>query len=338
MEKKDENSKKIKTSKNKEEFNTNKLSDRAVRLYKSAGYKIIFEETPTEPTIYVRFDGSEEILLPPKDYDKMKSLPSGREVKEEHEKAIEESYEEFGIMSRPLLALEEETGNLNKVDGNHRFKTLEKRKSGLISMLYRGNNASELMATINNTQSPWTLLWHIKSYSKDVKLPNQKEYIVLLSEIEEANRIKKESKINVKSGLEEYQTAIQEVLVCAIFLRKNRQIATKFVKSGKYVIVDFENGKQLMQKLYDCHKAGISCTRKVNQALIDFIRDKNDKGQYDHKRMLKNIRATILKSENKIILFPENESEIENIFYNIYDGNKTKSLLDNSTNSKIGKR
>lgn len=172
------------------------------------------------------------------------------------------------------------------------------------------NEMVELMSDLNRIANNWKLDNYIHAH----KELGKKDYIALTS-ILSGSKI-----ISTKNP----KLKIQDCLIHAIYSQKVRSIAKNEIEKGTFTIPNRKMADVLIQQIYDCQRNGLpSNSRKVNEALMNFIIEQEKKGLYNHNKMLKNIKAL---STKKAIEFPDNESNIKATLRLIYEGKKVNTL------------
>ena len=152
-----------------------------------------------------------------KDYDKFSFISTNRDINLSHVKNIMESIVEHGL-------LEEITCNENYeiIDGQHRFKALQKLNLPITAKIKKGTTFKNIIPT-NIVRRGWSISDYINFYSK-LEL---EDYNLLVKVIEK----NKSNKISISSLLEIYYKEIH--------------YSVKYLRSGKYKI-DVELGNHIV--------------------------------------------------------------------------------------------
>ena len=148
------------------------------------------------------------------------------------------------------------------------------------------DNLTQLMIDLNNTSKSWSLSDYIHGWSENG-----------VYDYKQLQKTIKGSKI-------------QDTIILMAYTQKDRAMATKLAKTGKFEIVNKTSGDRMLKQLTEIHKH-LPNTRVYNQAVMTFLIKTKD---YNHEQMLKNLKKKVSDT-----YFSTKEKEIYNQLFNIYN-------------------
>ena len=239
-------------------------------------------------------------------FNKLTFDASNRQVDLKHVEVLKESVVLYTAF-RPVVVVIMNGLNI-VVDGQHLAHALYDLKMPIECAVVPCENHDEkikLMSYLNRIANAWTIFDHIHAH----KAAGKKDYLAISSIISGSKIISKQNK-NLK---------LQDCLLFAVYSEKNRGVAKDDIKDGSYKIVDRKKADALVQKVYDCQRAGLPCnSRKINEYLISLINDQTKKGFYNHAKFIANIKKA------GTVVFPDNDALIKDTLRKIYEVKKDK--------------
>lgn len=217
------------------------------------------------------FGGTHSFLqIPIKEMGKsLYVLPTNRELNKGNIKSISASVEKTGIPPlKPIVFFNEELQKFGIIDGNHRVNILKQScaESIVFEFLPQIKNEKEAtiyMIEINNKSKKWPLIEYIKCVAKS----GNKTYSIFFDEFN-------------KRGL-------QITTLAQAYSQQNRQISTKLLKSGEFIIKDKEYGDLLLDNISECMKHSQN-TRQMGEALVKFMLSEK---KYNQTKMIKKLKS-----------------------------------------------
>jgi len=208
------------------------------------------------------------LKVEPETYGLLRPRPNNRPTSASGIRVMKESIKRNGILRYPIVVWNGKKSCYDIIDGQHLIaaaRELELSFNCIVAENLSENEIVQLMIDLNNINRKWKL----EDYINNWILSGDKQYRPLRNSI-----------------VETYKD-IQATVIIQAYTQKPRAIATKMVKEGTFTIVNKERGDFLLDCVSECNEY-LPSSRQVNEALIKLMLKVEN---YDHKRMMKNLRS-----------------------------------------------
>lgn len=205
-------------------------------------------------------------------YGLLAKMPMNRPVTQEGVKKMKGSVERNGVLRDVIVVWDKKKNRYLIVDGQHLSQALIEMSLPVRCRVVECESETEitqLMIDLNNISKSWKL----ENYVHGWKESGLKDYRIL------------------ENAATVVYPDVQISVIIQAYTQQNRGKATKMVKDGTFAIVDRNRGDFYIDCVSDCSTM-LPNTRQMNEALIKLMLSEET---YDHKRMVKNIKAAMKK-------------------------------------------
>jgi hypothetical protein len=215
----------------------------------------------------------EVIEIKPEQYGLLLYFLLNRKLNPKILKEIEESLLRNKVITRDVVVAWNKKNNRYVIlDGQHLVHVLMKYNMSIFCKVYVCDNEAELTQLIidmNNKGKKWKLFDYVNTWKEN----GLKDYSVL------------------KNAIEIMYPYLQDTVVIQAYAQlSTREKATNMVKEGTFKIINRKKSEQYLDYIADLCSI-LPNTRVINQALIRLILKLGD---YNHKRMIKNLKKADL--------------------------------------------
>jgi hypothetical protein len=227
-------------------------------------------------------------------YGLLAKMPMNRPVTADGVKKMKESVERNGVLRDVIVVWDKKKNRYLIVDGQHLTEALIQMSMPVRCRIVECETEAQitqLMIDLNNISKSWKL----ENYIHGWKESGLKDYRIL----ENASTV--------------VYPDVQVSVIIQAYTQQNRGKATKMVKDGSFAIVDRNRGDFYIDCVSDCATL-LPNTRQMNEALIKLMLGEET---YDHKRMVKNIKAAL---KQRVEFSHTSEKANFLILKRIYDG------------------